>query len=66
MATHSMLAILHLLGTFIANLFKSRRRLEVDALRRAPQRLRLRGSDWALLAWMTWLQACSVSPRCSA
>lgn len=46
-----MLAILHLLGTFIANLFKSRRRLEVEnlflrhqlniALRRAPHRLRL-------------------------
>ena len=49
-----MLAILHLLGAFIANLFKSRRRLEVEnlylrhqlniALRRAPHRLRLRGS----------------------
>ena len=60
-----MLAILHLLGTFIANLFKSRRRLEVEnlflrhqlniALRRAPHRLRLRGSDRALLVWMTWL-----------
>ena len=46
-----MLAILHLLGAFIANLFKSRRRLEVEnlylrhqlniALRRAPHRLRL-------------------------
>jgi hypothetical protein len=44
-----MLAILHLLGTFVANLFKSRRRLEVEnlflrhqlniALRRAPHRL---------------------------
>src|ERR1700694_1545967 len=60
-----MLAILHLLGTFIANLFTSRRRLEVEnlflrhqlniALRRAPHRLRLRGSDRALLVWMTWL-----------
>src|SRR3989442_7333993 len=58
-----MLAILHLLGTFIANLFKSRRRLEVEnlflrhqlniALRRAPPRLRLRSSDRALLIWMT-------------
>src|ERR1700686_949924 len=57
-----MLAILHLLGTFIANLFTSRRRLEVEnlflrhqlniALRRAPHRLRLRGSDRALLGWM--------------
>jgi hypothetical protein len=60
-----MLAILHLLGTFFANLFKSRRRLEVEnlflrhqlniALRRAPRRLRLLGSDRALLMWMTWL-----------
>jgi hypothetical protein len=60
-----MLAILHLLGTFVANLFKSRRRLEVEnlflrhqlnvALRRAPRHLRLRGSDRALLVWMTWL-----------
>ena len=60
-----MLAFLQLLGTFVANLFKSRRRLEVEnlflrhqlniALRRAPHRLRLRGSDRALLIWMTWL-----------
>src|SRR6202011_2635986 len=60
-----MLAILHLLGTFIANLFTSRRRLEVEnlflrhqlniALRRAPPCLRLRGSDRALLIWMTRL-----------
>src|SRR6266516_966782 len=60
-----MLAILHLLGTFVANLFRPRRRLEVEnlflrhqlniALRGAPHRLRLRGSDRALLVWMTWL-----------
>src|SRR5215467_4303928 len=60
-----MLAILHLLGTFVANLFKSRRRLEVEnlflrhqlniALRGAPHRLRLRRSDRALLVWMTWI-----------
>src|SRR5262245_18047259 len=60
-----MLAILRLLGTFVADLFRSRRRLEVEnlflrhqlniALRRAPHRLRLRGSDRALLVWMTWL-----------
>jgi transposase InsO family protein len=59
-----MLAILQLLGAFVANLFKSRRRLEVEnlflrhqlniALRRAPHRLQLRGSDRALLVWMTW------------
>ena len=56
---------IHLLATFIADLFKSPRRLEVEnlflrhqldiALRGAPHRPRLRGSDRALLAWMTWL-----------
>src|SRR2546429_9033397 len=50
---------------FFADLFKSRRRLEAKtlflrhqlsiALRRAPPRLRLRGSDRALLVWMTRL-----------
>jgi len=68
-----MLAILHLVGTFVADLFKSRRRLEAEnlslrhqlsiALRRAPDRLRLRGSDrvcvpktWSvLIAWPTRL-----------
>src|SRR5215467_6634876 len=60
-----MLAIFQLLGTFVANLFRSRRRLEVEnlflrhqlniALRRAPHRLLLRGSNRALLVWMTWL-----------
>jgi hypothetical protein len=60
-----MLAILHLLTTLVADLFKSRRRLEVEnlflrhqlnvALRRAPRRLRLRGSDRILLVWMTRL-----------
>jgi hypothetical protein len=58
-----MLTILHLLGMYVANLFKSRRRLEAEnlflrhqlniALRRRPLRLRLRGSDRALLACMT-------------
>jgi len=68
-----MLATLHLLGTFIANLFKSQRRLEVEnlflrhqlniALRGAPHRLQLRASDRALLVWMTCSgQACSVCP----
>src|SRR5262245_48862979 len=57
-----MLAILLTLGMFIVDLFKSRRRLEAEnlflrhqlsiALRRAPPRLRLRGSDRALLVWM--------------
>jgi hypothetical protein len=60
-----MLAMLQLLGAFVANLFRSRRRLEVEnlflrhqlnvALRRAPHRLQLRGSDRALLVWMTFL-----------
>src|SRR5258708_19210724 len=58
-----MLAILHSLGMFMVDLFKPRRRLEAEnlflrhqlsiALRRAPPRLRLRGSDRALLVWMT-------------
>ena len=58
-----MLAILHLLAMFVADLFKSQRRLEAEnlflrhqlniALRRAPSRLRLRGSDRALLVWIT-------------
>ena len=61
----AMLAFLQLLGTFVANLFKSRRWLEVEnlflrhqlniGLRGAPRRLRLRGSDRALMVWMTWL-----------
>jgi hypothetical protein len=60
-----MFAIIHLLATFIADLFKSPRRLEVEnlflrhqlniALRGAPHRPRLRGSDRAFLVWMTWL-----------
>jgi len=50
---------------FVADLFKSQCRLEAEnlflrhqlniALRRAPPRFRLRGSDWALLIWMTRL-----------
>ena len=57
-----MLAILHALGMFAADLFKSRFRLEAEnlflrhqlniALRKAAPRLRLRGSDRALLVWM--------------
>ena len=60
-----MFAILHALGMFVADLFKSRTRLEAEnlflrhqltiALRRAPFRLRLRGSDRMLLIWMTRL-----------
>src|SRR5713101_6436747 len=60
-----MVAILRTLGRFVANLFRPRCRLEVEnlflrhqlniALRGAPHRPRLRGSDRALLVWMTWL-----------
>jgi len=60
-----MFAILHALGMFVADQFKSRSRLEAEnlflhhqlaiALRRAPPRLRLRGNDRALLIWMTRL-----------
>jgi len=54
-----MFAILHVLGMLVADLFKSRSRLEAEnlllrhqltiAMRQAPPRLRLRGSDRALL-----------------
>src|SRR5262245_13419351 len=57
-----MFAILHALGLFVVNLFKSRSRLEAEnlflrhqlniALRRIPPRLRLFGSDRALLVGM--------------
>ena len=60
-----MLAILHALGMFVADLFKSRCQLEAEnlllrhqltiALRRAPPRVRLLGSDRALLIWITRL-----------
>ena len=60
-----MFAILHVLGMFVADLFNSRCRLEAEnlflrhqltiAMRRAAPRLRLRGSDRALLIWMTRL-----------
>jgi hypothetical protein len=57
-----MLALLHTIALVIANLFKSRRRLEAEnvllrlqlniALRRAPARLRLRGS--IARCWWGW------------
>src|SRR5499427_9812980 len=60
-----MFALLHSLAIFVIDFFKSPRRLEVEnlflrhqlsvALRRAPPRLRLRGSDRALLVWLTRL-----------
>jgi len=58
-----MLTLLHALGTFILDLFKSRRRLQAEnlflrhqlniALRKASPRAQLRGADRALLVWMT-------------
>jgi putative transposase len=60
-----MFAIVHALGIFAADLFKSRSRLEVEnlllrhqlsiGLRQAPPRPRLRAGDRALLVWMTRL-----------
>ena len=60
-----MFAILYALGMLIVDLFKSRSRLEAEnlflrhqlnvALRRAPHRLQLRGSDRALLVLMVRL-----------
>lgn len=60
-----MLSLIRLLAAFVANRFKSPRRLEIEnlylrhqlniALRRTPQRVLLRGADRALLVWMTWL-----------
>jgi transposase InsO family protein len=60
-----MLALMLSLAIFVVDLFKPRRRLVAEnlflrhqlsiALRRAPQRLRLRGSDRALLVLMTRL-----------
>ena len=68
-----MFAILHLLGTFVADMIKSRWRLEAEnlfhrhqlniALRQAPPRHRLRGSDRALLVGITklWPSLLSVT-----
>jgi hypothetical protein len=66
-----MFAILHALGMFVVDLFKSRSRLEAEnlflrhqlniALRRAPPRLRLRSSDRALFILITKLWPSLVS-----
>src|SRR5215472_17828213 len=60
-----MFAILHSLAMFVIDFFRSPRLLEAEnlflrhqlsiALRRAPPRLRLRGSDRALMVWLTRL-----------
>jgi len=57
-----MIAVLHMLVMLVADVFKSRMRLEAEnlflrhqlniATRRAPPRLRLRGSDKELLVWL--------------
>ncbi len=66
-----MLAILYALLMFVADLFKSRSRLEAEnlflrhqltlALRQKLPRIRLRGSDRALLVWM--VQPCTYRSR---
>src|SRR5256885_16786454 len=63
-----MFALLQSLALFFVDFCKPRRRLEVEnlflphqlsiALRHAPPRLRLRGSDRVLLVWLT-----PLSPR---
>jgi hypothetical protein len=60
-----MFAVRYALGMFVADLFKSRSRLEAEnlflrhqlnvAMRRAPPRPALRGSDRAFLFWMVRL-----------
>ena len=60
-----MFSILHTLAGFVADLVKSRSRLEAEnvllrhqlnvALRKAPARLRLRGCDRAILVWLVRL-----------
>jgi hypothetical protein len=60
-----MIAVLHMLGMLVADVFKSRTRLEAENLflrhqltitmRRAPPRFRLRGSDRALMVWLVRL-----------
>ena len=60
-----MFEVLHTLAIVVANLFKSRRRLEAEnvllrhqlnvALRRSPARLRLSGIDRVLLVWLARL-----------
>src|SRR5262245_65526917 len=57
-----MIVVLHMLVMLVADVFKSRLRVEAENLllrhqlnitmRRAPPRLRLRGSDKALLVWL--------------
>jgi hypothetical protein len=58
---------------FVADIIKSRRRLEAEilflrhqlniALRRPLARLRLHGRDWALLVWMTRIWPSPIYPK---
>ena len=60
-----MFTLLRLLFSLVLDRFKSRHRLEIEnlylrhqlniAMRKAPQRLRLRGADRAFMVWMTRL-----------
>lgn len=60
-----MFTLLRLLSSLVLDRFKSRRRLEIEnlylrhqlsiAMRKAPQRRRLRGADRAFMVWMTRL-----------
>ena len=60
-----MFALLRLISALVFDRFKSRRRLEIEnlylrhqlniAMRKAPLRLRLRGTDRAFMVWMTRL-----------
>ena len=68
-----MFAPFRLLCAFVFGRFKSRRRLEIEnlylrhqlniAMRRAPRRLRLRGTDRAFMVWITrfWPDLLSLS-----
>src|SRR5262249_57027256 len=66
-----MFALLYSLTMFVIDFFKPPRRLEAEnlflrqqlsiALRRSPPRIRLRGSDRALMVWLTWLSPCLLA-----
>jgi hypothetical protein len=68
-----MLVLLHLLFALISDRFKSWRRLEIEnlylrhqlniAMRKAPQRPRLRRADRAFMVWITrrWPHLLSLS-----
>jgi hypothetical protein len=65
-----MLVGLEVVANFVANLFKSRGRLEAEnallrkqlniALRQVPTRLRLTGTDRAILVWIVRLWPASL------